>query len=47
MAKERFESGILGYERDVFVYTPPGYAGADHDGEPHPLLVRFDGGAPT
>lgn len=35
-----FTSAILGYERPIYVYTPPGYTS---DGEPYPLLVSFDG----
>ena len=36
-----FESALLGNERRVFVYTPPGY---DETRE-YPLLVQLDGGA--
>jgi enterochelin esterase-like enzyme len=36
----QFTSAILGYERPIYVYTPPGYT---PDGEPYPLLISFDG----
>lgn len=36
----QFASAILGYERPIYVYTPPGYT---PDGKPYPLLVSFDG----
>jgi len=36
----RFTSAILGNERRVWVYTPPGYT---PDAEPYNLLVLFDG----
>ncbi len=35
-------SEILGNERRIWVYTPPGY---DKEGAAYPLLVAFDGGA--
>jgi enterochelin esterase family protein len=38
----RFASTILGNERRVFVYTPPGYS-TEH--EPYGLMVLFDGSA--
>ena len=39
---QRFASSILGNERRVFVYTPPGYS-TEH--EPYGLLLLFDGSA--
>jgi enterochelin esterase-like enzyme len=38
----RLRSEVLGNERRVWVYTPPGYT---PDGEPHGLLLLFDGWA--
>lgn len=38
----RFRSRLLGNERDVFIYTPPGY---DGDGAPCDVLLLFDGWA--
>jgi enterochelin esterase-like enzyme len=38
----RLASAILGNERDVTVYTPPGY---DPAGAPYPLVILFDRGA--
>ena len=40
--EHRVRSAILGNERDVWVYTPPGYR---PDGEPYGLLLLFDGRA--
>ena len=40
--KRSMKSAILNNERDIFIYTPPGYRA---DGEPYHLLVVFDGGA--
>jgi enterochelin esterase-like enzyme len=37
-----FRSEILGNERRIWVYTPPGYDPARQ--EPYPVLVAFDGG---
>lgn len=42
--EKRLKSAILGNERKVWVYTPPGYK---TDGEPYGLLVLFDGFAYT
>jgi Domain of unknown function (DUF3327) len=39
----RLASAVLGNERDVTVYTPPGYEGAG--GAPSPLVLLFDRGA--
>ena len=39
----RLPSAVLGNERDVTVYTPPGYEGAG--GAPSPLVLLFDRGA--
>src|SRR5262245_53290387 len=36
----KITSRMLGNERSVYVYTPPGYRA---DGGPYPLLVLFDG----
>ena len=41
---KNFTSQALGNERDIYVYTPPGY---DPQGEPYPLLLGFDGKAYT
>jgi len=38
----RFRSALLENERDIFVYTPPGYQA---EGPPHGVLVLFDGWA--
>ncbi|HXQ11273.1 MAG TPA: alpha/beta hydrolase-fold protein [Caulobacteraceae bacterium] len=38
---DAFTSEVMGNERRIWVYTPPGYAA---DGGPYPLLVAFDGG---
>ena len=35
----RFRSAILGNERNIWVYTPPGYAGSDTD---YGVLIAFD-----
>src|SRR5262249_28260586 len=40
VAQHAFRSAILGNERSVWVYTPPGYT---PDGEPCGLLLLFDG----
>jgi len=40
----RLRSEILGNERDVWVYVPPGYGSTD---EPHGLALIFDGNAYT
>jgi enterochelin esterase-like enzyme len=37
---QRFSSARLGNERDVWVYTPPGYT---REGPPYGLLILFDG----
>lgn len=39
--KYPFESRLMGNTRNVWVYTPPGYATSDRT---HPVLVVFDGG---
>jgi enterochelin esterase family protein len=36
----RFTSATLGNERQLSIYTPPGYS---KDGEPYPLLIMLDG----
>jgi len=38
--EQRFKSTILGNEREIFIYTPPGYKA---DGAPYNVLVLFDG----
>jgi enterochelin esterase family protein len=38
--EQRIASRVLGRERRVWVYTPPGYAGTKSD---HDLLIVFDG----
>ena len=40
LEKHRFKSTILGNERDILVYTPPGYA---KSAQPYQLLFLFDG----
>jgi enterochelin esterase family protein len=40
VAVHRLASGVLGNERRVWLYTPPGY---DPSGPPYPLLPVFDG----
>jgi enterochelin esterase-like enzyme len=40
--RHMFRSELLGNERRVFVYTPPGYASGEQS---YPVLVAFDGGA--
>jgi len=40
--REMLTSEVLGNERRIWVYTPPGY---DAGGAPYPMLVAFDGGA--
>lgn len=42
LVARRFRSALLGNERDLFVYTPPGYAPG---GPPCDVLVLFDGWA--
>jgi enterochelin esterase-like enzyme len=37
-----FRSALLQNERDIWVYTPPGY---DPQGPPYPFVLLFDGGA--
>jgi enterochelin esterase-like enzyme len=37
-----FRSELMANERNIWVYTPPGYASDD---APNPLLVAFDGGS--
>jgi len=37
---QRFSSARLGNERDVWIYTPPGYT---REGPPYGLLILFDG----
>ena len=37
-----FKSDILGNERRIWIYTPPGYDASR--AEPYPVLVAFDGG---
>lgn len=37
---QRLRSRILGNERRIFAYTPPGYSA---EGNPYPLLIVFDG----
>ncbi len=39
--KHTFTSALLGNDRNIWVYTPPGYATTDHI---YPVLVIFDGG---
>jgi enterochelin esterase-like enzyme len=39
---QKFQSDILGGERQLWVYTPPGFTA---NGGRYPLLVMFDGGA--
>jgi enterochelin esterase-like enzyme len=39
--KHTFASALMGNERNVWVYTPPGYEGTK---QRYPLLVAFDGG---
>jgi enterochelin esterase-like enzyme len=39
--RHTFRSDLIGNERNIWVYTPPGYA-SDH--RAYPLLVAFDGG---
>lgn len=41
--RETFKSEILGNERRIWVYTPPGYAGSGE--QAYPVLLAFDGGA--
>jgi enterochelin esterase-like enzyme len=41
--RHRFRSAVLGNERDVWLYTPPGAGTAEAAGAPPPLLVLFDG----
>lgn len=38
--KTNFKSAILNNERQVWVYTPPGFK---RNGQPYPLVVTFDG----
>ena len=40
--EHQFKSSILNNDRQVFVYTPPGYK---PNGRPYRLLVTFDGGS--
>jgi enterochelin esterase-like enzyme len=40
LKQTKFTSSLLGDERDVWVYTPPGF---NPNGERYPLLVLFDG----
>ncbi|MGC4108474.1 MAG: alpha/beta hydrolase-fold protein [Thermomicrobiales bacterium] len=40
IARDQFTSAILGNEREVIVYTHPGYEGAD---APAALFIQFDG----
>lgn len=40
IVEETFKSEILGIERQIWIYTPPGF---DPSGEPYPLLIHFDG----
>lgn len=42
--RERLRSDILGNERDIWTYIPPGYSST---AEPYSLLLLFDGGAYT
>src|ERR1043165_8355020 len=42
--KTTYHSTILGNDRDIWVYTPPGFAAGEG---PYPLLVVLDGGAYT
>ncbi len=44
VGEHRVASAILGNERRVWVYTPPGYT---PDGAPYDLLLLFDGGSYT
>jgi enterochelin esterase family protein len=37
-----FRSELMGNERNIWVYTPPGYASGE---QAYPLLVAFDGGS--
>ena len=39
---QQFKSEVMGNERRVWVYTPPGYA---PEGRSYPMIVAFDGGA--
>jgi enterochelin esterase family protein len=41
--KHAFRSAQMGNERNVWVYTPPGYEAGD-EGAAYPLLLAFDGG---
>ncbi|MFI4973874.1 MAG: alpha/beta hydrolase-fold protein [Caulobacterales bacterium] len=41
--RHMFRSDLLGNERRVWVYTPPGYASSSE--QAYPVLVAFDGGA--
>lgn len=36
----RFKSSVLGNERQLSIYTPPGYAA---EGDPYPVLILLDG----
>lgn len=38
--EETVKSEILGVERQIWIYTPPGF---DSQAEPYPLLIHFDG----
>lgn len=40
--RSSFRSEVMGNERRVWAYTPPGY---EAGGRPYPILVAFDGGA--
>jgi enterochelin esterase family protein len=40
--RHQFKSAVMGNERRVWVYTPPGYAPEERS---YPLIVAFDGGA--
>jgi enterochelin esterase family protein len=41
VSRQMFESAVMGNERRVWIYTPPGYDPAAR----YPVLVAFDGGA--
>lgn len=40
--RREFRSGLMGNERNIWIYTPPGYA--DSGDAAYPLLLAFDGG---
>jgi enterochelin esterase-like enzyme len=40
--EKKVTSALLNFERDIWVYTPPGYT---RTGGPYPLVVLFDGAA--